>query len=215
MAEDPPRAAASRCLPRFAGHGPAQPAAPEPARGRGVSSPSHDRHPASGLTSPRARPRARSLLGRPSRTARKPARAGQLGRPGRGRGAGRVAQEAIDQEGRKAVGAPTRDLDDGSDHARRKGHARQGRGLCVKAMQPRPTIRRSVCCRGVCLPDADCRRQGGPCAARRSRSPAWPPGFRRARPSATSSSPRLALRSKPAPTRSTWSSIATRSLSGD
>ena len=112
---------------------PRRPAARRPARsgsriGRGVSSPSHDRHATPRLPDPRARRRADPCLGRSPGTARQPARAGHRGRPGRGRGAGRCAQAALDQEGVEDVGARARDLDDGPDHPRGEGHAGQDPG---------------------------------------------------------------------------------------
>ena len=68
-------------------HGPT----PRPGHGRpDVSSPSHDRHATFRQPDPRARERADPCVGRPARTARQPARPGDRGRPGRGRGAGRI-----------------------------------------------------------------------------------------------------------------------------
>ena len=124
----------------------------------------------------------------------------------------RRAQAPLDQEGVEALGARPRDPDDGSDDARGEGHAGQGpgdvrQGDAPAAGRPDDPVGR----RGVRLPRARRRGEGRPHAARPSRSPASPPASRPARRSATSRSPRRGRRSRPAPTRSTWSSTAARS----
>ena len=144
--------------------------------------------------------------------ARQPARAGDAGRPGRRRGAGRRAQAPVDQEGLEDVGARPRDPDDGSDDARGEGHARQGprdvrQGDAAAAGRPDDPVGRG----GLRLPGARRRGEGGAQGLdgqgrlRRHRA------SRPARRSATSRSPRRGPRSRPAPTRSTWSSTAARS----
>ena len=179
---------------------------------RGVSSPSHDGHQTPRFTHPRACQRADPRLGRAPGTARQPARAGHRGRPGRGRGAGRFAQAPVDQEGVEGVGARPRDLDDGPDHPRGEGHARQDpgdvrQGDAPAAGRPDDPVGR----RGVRLPGARGRGEGRPPRLdrqgrqRRDRLPVRPdlPRHQGRR------GPRGA--SRPAPTRSTWSSIAARS----
>ena len=114
---------------------------------------------------PRARQRADPCLGRAARAARQPARAGHRRRPGRRRGAGRLAQAPVDQEGVEGVGARPRDLDDGPDHPRGEGHAGQDpgdvrQGDAAAARRPDDPVRRG----GVRLSGA--RRRGEGRAAR-------------------------------------------------
>ena len=107
---------------------PPRAAGARPSWTRGVSSPSHDGHEATRLSGPRTRPRPDPGLGRAPGPPRDAARAGDGGRPGRRRHAGRRAQAPLDQEGLQAVGPQPRRLDDRPDHARGQGHARQGPG---------------------------------------------------------------------------------------
>ena len=129
--------------------------------GAGVSSRSHDDDATSRQPRPRACQRADRGLGRPPGTARQPAGAGHAGRPGRRRGPGRRAQAPVDQEGLEDVGARPLDPDDGSDHARGEGHARQGpgdvrQGDAAAAGRPDDPVRRG----GLRLPGARRRGEG-------------------------------------------------------
>ena len=176
---------------------------------RDVSSPSHGRrHRPDTLARERTHELAASWDGAPG-VARQPAWPRLGGRPGRRRGAGRRAQEAVDQEGVEALGARPGDPDDGSDHARGEGHAGQGpgavrQGHAARSVRSDHPERR----RDLHLPGADRRREGGPrglgvkVAQRRDRLPVGPDVPRhQARRDAR-------RRSRPAPTRSTWSSTA-------
>ena len=180
--------------------------------GAGVSSPSHDGDATSRQPRARARPRAgRAWDGRPGPLG------GLLGPASRRstRSASRTGStrsSAFDQEGLEAVGARPRDPNDGSDHARGEGHARQGPGAVRQGD--------AAAARGPDDPLASRRsastRRSSPrprthSRARASRSPRSRRASRPARRSATSRSPRRGRRSQRAPTRSTWSSTAGRS----
>ena len=71
-------------------------------------------------------------------SARAAAAADRLGRRGRARGACRDARQAVDQARGEAVRARPGGADDGSDDARGRGHARQGRGADVEGHPARP-----------------------------------------------------------------------------
>ena len=121
-------------------------------------------------------------------SARASAAAHRLGRPGRGRGARRGAREALDQARVEALRARPRRADDGPDHARGGGHARQGRCARSKAMRPDPADLTvppvaAVCVYPNLVPPAlerapRQRRQG---RVRRDRLPVRPVADRRSR----------------------------------
>ena len=137
--------------------------------------------------------------------ARAAAAADRLGRPGRGRGARGRAREALDQARGEAVRARPRDPLHGSDDARGRRHARQGRGALLEGGAPRSDRPAHPVGRGgVRLSESRARR--GRAAARqrregrvgRDRVPVGPVAARRR------SSTRCAGSSSRAPTRSTW-----------
>ena len=143
-----------------------------------------------------------------------PARAARRG-PGRRRGPGGHAGQPVDQDHGQAVGARRRDLDDRPDHAGGPGHAGQGAGHVRQGQAPRSgrpdRARRS--------PRSVSTRTSLTWRRPRSRAPAstwpaWPPRSRAAGPAWRSSWPTPGTRSRPAPTRWTWSSTAAPSWPG-
>ena len=98
---------------------------------------------------------------RPRAAARSSAAARRRRRRRRARGAGRRAREALDQEGLEARRARPGDPDDGSDDARRSGHARQGvgpvrEGDASRSRRPVDPVRR----RRLRLPEPRRRGEG-------------------------------------------------------
>ena len=126
--------------------------------------------PAAAAAPARRRPSSIRSFDAPGRLAGQPPRPGDAGRPGRRRGAGRLAQAALDQDGLEAVGPRPGDPDDGSDHPRGEGHAGQDPGP-VRQGDPAAAGRSDDPARGRDLRLSGPRRrcQGGPRFVRRPR----------------------------------------------
>ena len=139
--------------------------------------------------------------------ARAAAPADRLDRPGRRRGARRLAREALDQEGGEALGARAGDPDDGPDDARGRRHARarSRRSARRRCGRTRSTARFPSVAAVCVYPNlvAVARRSGSPAPASRS-----PPSRPASRPASAPLDVKLARRarrrSSSAPTRSTW-----------
>ena len=126
---------------------------------------------------------------------------------------GRDARHPLDQDHRQGVGHRPGDPDGRPDHARgrRTPPARSAR-CAAKAMRPDPADPTCPPVAAVCVyPDMVADRQARRSAAAACTSPPSPPRSRAAAPRSTSSSPTPGTPSRPAPTRSTWSSTAARS----